>query len=32
MVAKDNVLLAELSYAHGSVMLLVIRIGLVLQN
>lgn len=32
MVTKDDVLLAELSYAHGTVMLLVIRIGLFLQN
>lgn len=29
---KDDVLLAELSYRRGSVMILVIRIGLLLQN
>lgn len=31
-VVKDDVLLAELSYRRGSVMILVIRIGLFLQN
>lgn len=32
MVAEDDVLLAELSYTHGSVTLLGISIGLFLQN